>query len=146
MLFEVVDVLIEYSSENVCGSITRGCLKGRGILASAVCQQNAPSSWESRTIRGRRVEENSGHSIDLDQSTGPSRRELTYLPILNVKNEDLSDQVLGLMLKPTHEKKDKFQRVGRFIVDGKYKLRRMLKQRRRNGTWVSIPKRNFTIV
>lgn len=108
MLFEVVDVLIEYSSENVWEPITSGCLKGRGILGPAVCQQNAPQHWGFRTTRGRRVEENSGHSIDLDQSTGPSERELTYLPIVDVKNEELSDQVLGLMLKPTHEKKDEF--------------------------------------
>lgn len=42
VVFEVVEVPVENINENVWGPITHGCLKGRGILGTAVCQEIAP--------------------------------------------------------------------------------------------------------
>ncbi len=72
-----------------------------------------------------------------------------YLSIVDFENGEFSGQVIGLLLEPTHKEKDEYRRVGRFIIDGtngKYNRRRMLQQRRRNGTWVNTPKNNVTLV
>ena len=146
VIFEVVEVLVENTSENVWGPINHGWLRGRGILGNAVCQETAPQKWDFRTIRGRGVEDVESQDIALDQSTGSSERELVYLPVVDFENGEFSGQVIGLLLEPTHKEKDEYRRVGRFIIDGKYNRRRMLQQRRRNGTWVKTLKKNLTIV
>lgn len=146
VIFEVVDVHVEYSSENVWGPVSHGCLKGRGMLGPAVCQETAPHTWEFQSIRGRGVEDKESQEIAMDQSTGPSEHELVCLPVVDFENGEFSGQVIGLLLEPTHKEKDEYWRVGRFSIDGKYNRRRLLQQRRRNGTWGHIPKKSFSIV
>ena len=136
---KVLDVIVHHSAEGLYGPVTSGCLRCRGILGPAVCRK--PSN-RIQAVHGQMLEGRS--EVQWDHKTGPSKREVTYLPIIH---DTRTPMVHGLVLEPTHVNTKEFQRVGTFRIWNEADYNRILsEQTSEKGTWVDRPQETFTIV
>ena len=138
VVYKVLDIIVHYSAEGLYGPVTYGCLRCRGILGTAV-RQTVNQHWVIQPVHGQRFE--SKGTPEWDHKTDLSRREVTYLPVLNVGH------VVALLLEPTHVKEGEYQRIGIWLIVGEDNCRNILREQMPgNGVWVDRPQQIFTIV
>ena len=141
---EVLDVIVHNSAEGLYGPVTYGCLRCRGILGTAVCRRTSDDDWVIQAVHGQRLE--SRGTPEWDHKTDLSKRTVTYLPVLKSR-ERVWDDVIALLLEPTHVKEGEYQRIGTWKIWGEGKSRSVLcEQMPGDGAWVDRPRKIFTIV
>ena len=143
-VYQVLDVVVHNSAEGLYGPVAYGCLRCRGMLGTVVCRRTIDHQWVVQAVHGQRHE--SKGTPGWDHKTDLSERTVTYLPVLRSKGR-VCDDVLALLLEPTHVKEGEYQRLGTCRFVGQNNCRSILReQKSKNGTWVDRPRRKFTIV
>ncbi|KAM0801613.1 heterokaryon incompatibility protein-domain-containing protein [Usnea florida] len=138
VLYKVLDVIVQNSAEGLYGPVTYGRLRCQGILGTAV-RKTRDQHWIIQTAHGQGFK--SQAPFLWDHKTDLSKREVTYLPVLDV------GYVVALLLEPTHVKEGEFQRIGTWSIRGEDNCRSILREQMpENGVWVDRPQQIFTIV